>query len=346
MGALRPHSRLAVVCAAAAIGVAPTTSSAQSEHPAPAVEVVPVILDATRIESWSFFQPRPGGGDPTYALLGNRGTLGLVTRSPRFEFYGAFQYAQLLGLPRRAVGPGPLGPGALYYDAARAPNAYQLYFKALSLRLRDVGGGVSIEAGRMAFTSGGEAFASSAVLEALKRERLHGRLVGEVEWSAFERGYDGLRLDVARPRWQATAALLFPVQGAFEESANATLRGVRVASAAWTIWTDRAPRPDSGPSHRLAAGEDRLSRRPVTLDVAAPPARATELQVFAQQYRDRRSERARPDNDGFEVAPVDVGSRRWVPRWFTWRRSRRPARCAGVAARPSSAIGMAIAIAR
>lgn len=291
---------------AAAFGVAVASVSAQpaGESAPPDIEVVPVLVDATRIEAWSFFEPRPGGGDPTYALVGNRSTLGIATRSRRFEFYGAFQYAQLLGLPRHAVGPGPLGPGALYYDAARTPNAYQLYFKALSVRVRHLGGGVSLEAGRMTFTSGGEAFAASADLEALKRDRVHGRLLGDVAWSAFERGFDGVRVDLARPRWQATGAVLFPVQGAFEESANATMSSVRVATAALTIWSDRTARPDHGPIARLVSSEARLRRRDVPAITTALP--ATELQLFAQQYQDRRDIRARPDNDGLPAAPVDL----------------------------------------
>jgi hypothetical protein len=302
------RSRAAAILAAAAIG-GHTPAAAQPAEPSPTrdVVVVPVIVDATRAESWSFFAPRPGGGDPTYGLLGNRSTLGIAVRSRRFEFYGAFQYAQLLGLPRRAVGPGPLGPGALYYDAARAPNAYQLYFKALSVRLRDLGGGVSVEVGRMPFASGAEARAASSELEWLKRERLHSRLLGEVEWSAFGRGFDGIRVDASRPRWQATGALLFPVQGAFEESANATMRGVRVAAAALTLWTERTARPDSGPIARLAEPGARLGRADLAARETA--SRTSELQLFVQQYRDRRSDRARPDNDGLEAVPVDVDVR-------------------------------------
>ena len=78
----------------------------------------------------------------------------------------------------------------------------------------------------------------------------------------------GVRVDVSRPRWHATAALLFPVQGAFEESANATMSDVRVASAAMTMWGDRAPRPGGGPIQRLVSSEDRLIRHPRPLGAA------------------------------------------------------------------------------
>jgi hypothetical protein len=276
---------------------------ARSQTTEPPVQVVPVLTDATRVESWSYFEPL--AGDPDYTLFGNRVTLGMATATRHFEGYGAFQYAQLLNLPRfafelRPFGT-PIGPGAYYYDAARAPNAYQLYFKALSFRVRRLPHGLSFEVGRMSFESGAEAAGPSAELASLGRERLHGRLLGEVGWSAFERTFDGVRVDVARKRWHATAALLFPSQGAFEESANATMSGVRVATGSITFWNSSAPRPDVGPLGRLAQ-RPRLHNR----DDAEPSALTWEAQGFVQQYRDVRGGKVRPDNTLFGEAPVDI----------------------------------------
>jgi hypothetical protein len=261
-----------------------------------------VLVDASRIESWSFFEPFAGGGDPDYLLTGNRITFGMATATRHFEGYGAFQYSQLLNLPRNAVGLGPLGPGAFYYDAARAPNAYQLYFKALSLRARRLPGGVSFEVGRMAFQSNGEAASASADLERLKRDHLQGRLLGEVEWTPFERTFDGVRADVSRSRWHATAALLFPSQGAYEESANATISEVRLATGSLFLWGTPAARPDVGPMTRIAAKIE-----PLFVAATSSPAPAFEVQAFAQHYRDRRTSRNRPDNTGFAAQAVDIG---------------------------------------
>jgi hypothetical protein len=280
------------------------SSLTEAQTTASPVEVVPVLVDATRIESWSFFTPRPGGGDPDYTLAGNRATLGVAAATPHFEGYGAFQYAQLLNLPETAVNPGPLGPGAFYYDAARAPNAYQLYFKALSLRVRRLGSGVSFEVGRMGFNSSAEAPAASPDVESLARERLHGRLIGEVRWSAFERTFDGARVDVAQPRWHATAAMFFPSQGGYEESANATISDVRVATASITLWGSSAARPDVGPIARI--GEDRQLLFDSDAATVAATEPAFEAQAFAEQYRDRRMARTRPDNNGLPAEPVDV----------------------------------------
>ena len=293
------ESRTAAALVVAAVCVV-SPALARAQQP-PEVEVVPVLVDATRIESWSFFEPFSSAAESDYILTGNRATLGVATATRHVEAYGALQYAQLLNLPRRAVAAGPLGPGAFYYDAARAPNAYQLYFKALSLRVRNLPGGVSFEVGRMGFNSGGEASSASAELEALKRHRAIGRTLGEAEWTPFERAFDGLRADVARRRWHANGAVLFPSQGAYEESANATISAVRVATASLTWWSSPQARPDVGPIGRLTG------RPRAWLFVPDTGAPATfELQGFAQHYRDRRSERPRPDNTFGVDRQVDV----------------------------------------
>jgi hypothetical protein len=173
--------------------------AAQTDEPEAAIKAVPFLRDVTGVESWSFFEPRVAA-DPDYTLLSNRATLGVRITTPRLDVQGAFQYATVVGLPRRAMGPGPLGPGAMYFDAAHTPSAFQLYFKALSLRVKDIAPGVSVEGGRMGFRSGMESPSATPDLDAIKRERLDGRLIGEVDWSTFERSFDGVRVDLDRPQ--------------------------------------------------------------------------------------------------------------------------------------------------
>jgi len=117
-----------------------------------------------------------------------------------------------------------------------------------------------------------------APIEAVKRQRLDSRLVGEFEWSIYQRAYDGVRLDVDRAGWHATAGGFFPTQGGFEESANVTMRGVSVLTA------------------MVGVKPSRLGKH-------------TELQGFAYHYRDTRTVHARPDNLGLaasRVPAVDV----------------------------------------
>ena len=222
------------------------------------------LRETTRVESWSFFDPRPGGGDPDYSFFANRATLGVRVSSRRIEVEAAFQYAQLLGLPTRAIGPGALGSGAFYFFSAETAEAYQLYIKTSMLRVKDVLPGLSIAVGRMGFSSGDETPSGDAAIDRVQRSRIGSRLIGNFDWSIFQRSFDGGRIDVDRRLWSANAALLFPTQGGYEESANPTISSVKVLTAS-------------------------LTAKP-----ALVPGQA--LQFFAYHYRDQRDLRARPDN--------------------------------------------------
>ena len=263
---------------AAASAQSPAAGAAPDAPNEPVVRAT--VSDVTRVEAWSFFTPFASDVDPDYTLVGNRATLAVRLRSRHLDLHGAFQYAQLLGAPNDATSIGPLGPGASYYDASHAPRSYQLYIRAMSLRVK--GAGLALDAGRMDFTSAAEGPARSAAVERLTDERLAGRLIGGATWTPFERAFDGIRLDVNRRRWRATSALMFPTQGAFEESANPTISALRVVTGTLAIgWPGREDSP----------GEF---------------VRSSELQVFAAHYRDRRRVTGRPDNSGAAADGVDV----------------------------------------
>ena len=248
----RAFQALSLAAAVLVFVVTPATAQ-QPEQPGEP-EVTPIIRNVTRIERWSFFEPPEGGGDPTYSLFGNRATLGVRVDSRRLTVQGALQYAQMIGLPRRSIGPGPLGPGPIFYVSAENSRAYQLYFKTLSLRLKNVVPRLSIEIGRMTYESG-------------EHTPFAGRLIGNAEWSMFERAFDGVRVDYQGPAWDVHASFVMPTQGAFEESASPTIGLVQVTSA-------RASR----------AG----------------------FEMFAHNYRDTRAVGARPDNTGARASRVDV----------------------------------------
>jgi hypothetical protein len=108
----------------------------------------------------------------------------------------------------------------------------------------------------------------------LKRLRLGSRLIGGFEWSLFQRAFDAARADYDRPSWSATAALMFPTQGAYEESANPTMSSLKLLTAAFTTKPSLTPRQ--------------------------------QVQIFAYHYRDQRDVRARPDNSGRLPRRIDV----------------------------------------
>ncbi|MSO51168.1 MAG: hypothetical protein EXQ51_01940, partial [Acidobacteria bacterium] len=191
--------------------------------------VTGTLSNLTRVESWSFFDPYPATapgqlvGHSDYTFVGDRAELGVRVDGVRFDLSGAFNYVRLENLPTHAIGPGGLGTGAFYFAATGLSYSYQLYFSELALRMSAPEERASVTLGRMPFASGAEAASANPSLEILKRERLHSRLVGNFEWSYYQRRFDGARLDVDRPGWHATAAAFLPTQGGFEESTNLSM---------------------------------------------------------------------------------------------------------------------------
>lgn len=249
------------------------TAQAQTTPP-PASNTV-ALKNWTRIEAWSFFEPQPGGGDPTYADAANRLQISFQRTARRYDFVAALQYVQFGGLPTHASGPGPLGTGALYFDHSGRRNSRQVYLRYLNARWKSAAPGLSVQVGRMGYTSGAEAPSGNAKIEAVKRQRVDSRMIGEFEWSLYQRAFDGARVDWDRPGWHVSGAALRPTQGGFEDKAGARINDIDVFAGTLTL------RPG------------RLLPR-------------TDVQVFAYHYADTRPVRARPDNSGVGASAVDV----------------------------------------
>jgi hypothetical protein len=268
------------VAAALLAGAATDAPAQPAAEPAAVQSQAPgetsfLVENVTRAEVWRFFTPPPGGGtEPDYAFVGNRSTLGARYRGRRWSMGGAIQYVRIENLPRGAIGPGLLGTGGAYFFQAAGTFSYQFYFRQLSATLSSSGGGLSLEAGRLSLDDGPGAAAPPSPVAALARERVAGRLLGDMPDTLYQRAWDGLRLSAARGDWRATATAVLPTQGTFEESANLPLDRVRVATVEVT---------------RRASGGVPL-----------------QTQVFAYGYRDTREVRARPDNTGLLAPAADV----------------------------------------
>ena len=230
----------------------------------------------TRVEWWRFFEPPAGGGDPEYVYPVNRLQAGVRHDTRRYGVNAAVQYVQFGGLPSTAVGPGPLGLGAAYYGHAERSDSHQVYVRYLQLQLKELLPGMTLHVGRMPYSSGNEDVSGHPKIEAVKAQRVGARLVGEFDWSIYQRGYDGLRLDATRPGWHATAVAFSPTQGGFEDAAGLMMPNVRVLGGSFTV------------------------RPPVLRNTA-------ELQAFTLRYEDDRRVSARPDNSGRAASIVDVG---------------------------------------
>jgi hypothetical protein len=145
----------------------------------------------------------------------------------------------------------------------------------LNLLVRHVVPGLNVRVGRMPYASGGETVSGNAGIEAVKRMRIDSRLIGEFEWSIYQRAFDGVRADYTYDRVQFTGAALWPTQGGFEEKAGSNLKDVRLLSGVATL------KPSIVLSH-------------------------TEVQAFVHHYDDERPVTGRPDNSGRPISRADV----------------------------------------
>jgi hypothetical protein len=223
---------------------------------------------------WSFFDPA-GAADPEYAHVGNRLFLGVEGRRRRAQFAVGLQYVQFGGLPDNAIGPGPLGAGGAYFQHAGRTDSRQLYLRTINVRLEDVLPGLDVQLGRMGYASGAEAASGVPHIEAVKRQRLDSRLVGEFEWSLYQRAFDGVRVDWARGPARITASAFHPTQGGFEDAAGVSIDDLTIVNGVATF-------------------------RPGT------PVPGAQWQVFSHYYDDTRAVTARPDNTGHAVGRADV----------------------------------------
>jgi hypothetical protein len=256
-------------------------AAAQTAPPTPPL-IEPIFRNTTRAEFWQYYEPPPptatfAPGDPSTSHLGNRLLAGLRIRKAWADATVALQYVQFGGLPDDAIGPGALGTGALYFDHSGSTTSHQVYLKAASLAIRGIAKRLDVQAGRMPYTSGAERASGVARIEAVKRQRLDSRLLGEFEWSLYQRAFDGVRVDYNSAAYRLTASAFQPTQGGFEDAAGVSTSGVRVVSGVLT----------SAPGALLPRSE---------------------VQLFTYGYRDTRPVTARPDNTGQRVSAANIST--------------------------------------
>jgi Alginate export len=260
--------RFVLVVAWVAAVAAPVLAQTPGPVPTTPQETRWFVNDWTRVESWHYFMPKPGGGDPDYTDVANRLRAGVERRARRYDAAIALQYVQSGGL-------GAFGAGALYFDQSARTDSHQVYLRYLNVRFKSVAPGLDVQVGRFGYTSGAESASGEPRIEAVKRLRLDSRLLGEFEWALYQRGFDGVRADLDRPGWHATGGLFRPTQGGFENAAGAEITRIDLITGAITV------KPGSAFRH-------------------------TEWQLFADRYDDTRAVQARPDNTGLSAAAIDV----------------------------------------
>jgi hypothetical protein len=88
--------------------------------------------------------------------------------------------------------------------------------------------------------AGSQPLGYGETINRLSRERVDSRLIGNFEWSFYQRRFDGARVDATRGPWHFTAGAFMPTQGGYEESANLTITRIQVGALSATHTTDRS----------------------------------------------------------------------------------------------------------
>lgn len=211
-------------------------SAAAGAQPA-APKVTGTVSNITRVESWSFFEPRAEIlapldqpiGEPDYTFIGDRAALGVNVEGKTFDLAGAFNYVRLENLPTDAIGPGGFGSGAFYFAATGVRYSYQLYLSELSVRVKSADRRMSLTLGRMPFSRlSRPSTQPDSSLSRVTSARLDSRLIGNFEWSFYQRRFDGARFDVDHGLWEYAAAAFVPTQGGWEESTNLSMPEVQI----------------------------------------------------------------------------------------------------------------------
>ena len=173
-----------------------------------------------RIEAFDWFQP--ASGDNAYAYSGNILRFGFSQKRETWDWNAEFAVPFLLGLPANPIGPGTqgaLGLGANYFTANnRSQNAAMLFPKQLYVRITQFGDSKAsaLKAGRFEFLDGGETTSKNASMQAVKRDRVTQRLIGNFGFSDVGRSFDGMQYSYAKPGGTFTFVGAVPTRGVFQ----------------------------------------------------------------------------------------------------------------------------------
>jgi len=191
-----------------------------------------------RWSEWRYFDPAAPGGDPDYGFFSNRLRFGLNAKKETWGAEVSFQYVKQWSLPDDASGTtgGELGLGAVYFEhnGSTAPDSlYIKYFNLTLLNIADTG--LNATVGRFNYSGGLETLSGVPKIDWLKKVRLDARLIGEFDWSIYQRSFDGIKLQWDHELGHLSVSGFRPTQGGFERSANKHISDIDILATAYTF---------------------------------------------------------------------------------------------------------------
>ena len=227
-----------------------------------------------RTEAWDWF--RPAAGQNSYGFVHSLLRAGISQNRERFDWLIEGAQDAILGLPGNAIAPGnqgQLGLGGTYFavngNRRNIANGFlkQAYLD-VHLPLRG-----KLTVGRFGFSDGMEVAPADPMLAQVVNTRVAQRLIGEFNFSAILRSFDGFRLSLDAAKGNFTLLAVRPTEGAFQVDAMGELN-VDLFYGAYTLPT----------KYRDASGE---------------------LRIFAMGYFDQRGGVLKADNRPLAVRAAD-----------------------------------------
>jgi len=228
-----------------------------------------------RTEAWDWF--RPAVGQSSYGFVHSLLRAGIAQNRDRFDWLIEGAQDAILGLPDNAVAPGnpgQLGLGGTYFAVnGNRRNIANGFVKQAYLNVHLPRSG-TVTLGRFGFSDGMELTPADPALAQVVNTRVAQRLIGEFNFSAVMRSFDGLRLSLDAAKSNFTFLAVRPTEGAFQVDAMGELN-VDLFYGAYTLPT----------RYRDAAGE---------------------LRIFAMGYIDQRAGVLKADNRPLAARVADA----------------------------------------
>ena len=177
-----------------------------------------------RAEAWDWFLPTSGRNNYVFEHSLLRAGIGQKLESVEWLIEGAQD--AILRLPGNAIAPGnqgQLGLGGTYYVAnGNKRNVASGFLKQGYLGIHFLRYG-KVTLGRFGFSDGIEMTPADPMLAEVVNSRIAQRLIGEFNYSAVMRSFDGVHLSVDAGKSNFTLLAVRPTEGAFQVDAMGEL---------------------------------------------------------------------------------------------------------------------------
>jgi hypothetical protein len=206
----------------------PEASPQPASHASSHHQLGPLDLSVNwrfRTEAWDWFQA-PTPAQNTYAFEHSLLRVGLGQKSERFEWFVEGAQDAILDLPTGAIlagRPGQLGLGGTYFAAnGRGQNNANGFVRQAYVAFVLPSDG-KLKLGRFTFLDGAEVSPKDKSLATLVNTRIAQRLIGDFDFSAIGRSFDGAQLAFDTHEGNFTLLGARPTRGVYQIDAMGEL---------------------------------------------------------------------------------------------------------------------------